>query len=87
MKRIIVNGKTYKSSRSVLKDKVAMLHYGFVIAGFISADEWARSQQLIVEKFNLKITESHLDGRTKEAKGIPYFSWRKIIDNLQFVIK
>lgn len=82
MKRITVNGKTYKSSWSILKDKVAMLHYGFLRNGLISHDEWAKSQQTIIEKFDLKVTEDRIDGRTKEAKSIPYFSWGKILYNL-----
>jgi hypothetical protein len=77
MKKITLNGVEYKtkSKVSVFKDVIAMLPYTFVSAGVIKQDEWARSHQLITERFNLIITEIAVDGRKKEIKNLPYFTW------------
>lgn len=73
-------GRVYKSKTSVLQDKVAMLGYiGFVATGFISENEWAKSQQSIVEKFQLVVVESTVDGRCKVARNMPFFNWAEVI--------
>lgn len=73
-------GRVYKSKSSVINDKVAILGYiGFVATGFITEAEWAKSQQAIVEKFQLEIVETTMDGRGKVAKHTPFFSWDEVI--------
>jgi len=75
MKTIKIEWKTYKTKKSVLKDKINILPYSFVIKNIITGGEWAESEQKIVERFNLNITEEKIDGRKKEYKNLPYFSW------------
>lgn len=73
-------GRVYKSKSSVLQDKVAILGYiGFVATGFITEAEWAKSQQLIMDRFNLTIIETEMDGRGKVARHTPFFSWDEVI--------
>lgn len=86
MKRIYVRkpghntGRVYKSKTSVLNDKVAMLSFiGFVATGFITKDEWAKSQQTIVDRFDLTVIETNFDGRGKVARNTPYFNWDEVI--------
>lgn len=75
-----IAGRVYKWKQSIINDKVAILGFiGFVSTGFISEEEWNKSQQLIVDKFNLYISESNFDGRSKIAKNTPYFSWSEVI--------
>ena len=77
MRKIILNGVEYKSSTklSVQLDVVAMLPHTFVTAGIITENEWAKSPMFITERFNLSITEERVDGRKKEIKSLPYFTW------------
>lgn len=73
-------GRVYKSKSSVLEDKVAILGYiGFVATGFITEAEWAKSQQLIMDRFQLEIIETQMDGRGKVARYTPYFNWDEVI--------
>lgn len=73
-------GRVYKSKTSIICDKVAILGYiGFVATGFITEDEWTKSQQPIVEKFELTVAETVIDGRSKLARHIPYFNWGEVI--------
>ena len=73
-------GRVYKSKSSVVKDVVARLNWiGFVATGFITEEEWAKSQQPIVERFQLYVVETVMDGRCKEARYTPYFSWAEVI--------
>lgn len=83
MKKITLNGIEYKtkSKVSVFKDVVAMLPHTFVTAGIIQHEEWARSSQPITERFNLSITEAETDGRKKEIKSLPYFTWNVLKNN------
>lgn len=71
-------GHVFKSRSSVKEDKVAILHYGFVTKGFITEEEWAKSQQTICEKLGLYVSETVIDGRTKLARNLRTFSWRDI---------
>jgi hypothetical protein len=77
MKMITLEGVNYKSkTRFPLKnDLVSMLPYSLVIAGVIGKDEWARNNQKIVDRFNITIEEVCVDGRKKEIKSLPYFTW------------
>lgn len=86
MKRIYVRkhghniGRVYKWKSSVINDKVAILGFiSFVHTGFITEQEWNRSQERIVDKFNLYISETEFDGRSKIARNTPYFSWSEVI--------
>lgn len=75
-----ITGRVYKWKQSIINDKVAILGFiSFVYTGFISEEEWNKSQQLIVDRFNLYISESKFDGRSKIAKNTPYFSWNEVI--------
>ena len=77
------NGKEYKTTHGLIEnDKVLMLCDVFVRKGLITEKEWAHSQQLIVDKFpNTFKTMGVIDGRTKKAKSLPYFTWRLLFEN------
>jgi len=77
MKVITLNGVNYKSKTifPLKDDLVSMLPYSLVIAGVIQKDEWARNNQKIVDRFNITIDEVRADGRLKEIKSLPYFTW------------
>lgn len=85
MKKIIVTNPTngeitvFKSRYSTLKDRVYILPHTFVIKGKITNFEWAKSHQLISERFNLSIKETNIDGRLKENKSLPFFTWKNVI--------
>lgn len=73
-------GRVYKSHNSVLQDKVKILGWiNFKVTGYITEDEWAKSEQLISEKFGLYIQESYINGRSKIGRATPYFSWEEVI--------
>lgn len=75
------SGHVFKSHKSILKDKVAILSWiGFVTPGIITEAEWAHSQTLISERFNLQIEETYIDGRCKRAKYMKPFSWKTILE-------
>ncbi len=77
MKLIILNGKKYitKSKLTLFVDTVAMLPHSFVRKGLITQNEWANSDTTVIERFNLDIIETNIDGRKKEYKNLPYFTW------------
>ena len=73
-------GRVYKSHTSVKDDRVKILGWlSFLVPGLITETEWAKSEQLISEKFGLYIQESYLDGRSKIGRHIPYFNWEEVI--------
>lgn len=73
-------GRVYKSKTSVLNDKVAILGFiSFVAPGLITEAEWRVSQQTIVDKFNLYISETYVNGNTAVARNMPYFNWDEVI--------
>lgn len=75
-------GRVYKSKSSIAKDRIKALGYlSFVLTGLISEAEWAESQQLIVDKFNLQVVETTIDGRSKVARYMPYFSWNEVLNS------
>ena len=84
MKRIYIrkkgedSGHVFKSHFSVLDDKVAMLPFLFVTAGIVQQADWARCQETIADKYELYISESNIDGRSKLAKSLKTFSWRNV---------
>jgi len=77
MKLIKLNGIEYKtkSKLTIFVDTVSMLPYSFVTDRVINANEWASNFETIVKRFNLDITEINIDGRKKEYKKLPYFTW------------
>ena len=73
-------GRVYKSHTSIKDDKVKILGWlTFLVPGLITEAEWAKSEQLISEKFGLVIIESHINGRSKEGRNTPYFNWEEVI--------
>lgn len=76
-----VTGHVFVSNKSVAHDKVKMLPFiGFVTAGLITEEEWAKNEQLIADKFELTIEESFIDGRTKKTKHMKRFCWKDIFE-------
>lgn len=73
-------GRVYKSHTSVINDRVRILGWiSFFLTGYITEEEWAKSDQLISEKFGLYIQESYMDGRSKVCRNTPYFNWEEVI--------
>jgi len=74
-----IAGHVFKSHSSIKDDKVFILPFiGFVDKGFITEEEWAKSQQTICEKLGLYVSETVIDGRTKLARSMRTFSWEDI---------
>lgn len=64
-----IAGHVFICKSSIKEDKVAILPFvGLVTAGLITEEEWAKSQQLIIDRFELCVTESYIDGRSKAAR-------------------
>lgn len=83
-----ITGRVYKGKATILNDRVAILGFiGFVATGFITEDEWAKSQERIVDRFDLYVVETKLDGRSKIARNIPYFSWAEVIKSNHYQTK
>ena len=87
MKRIYIrrkneaSGHVFKSRVSVKEDKVCILPWiGFVTEGFITDEEWQKSEENICDKLGLVIVEKDIDGRTKVARNMKYFSWKDIFN-------
>jgi hypothetical protein len=74
-KKVELNGKVYKTRFNILTDKLRFLPFSFVQSGVITDAEWACSEQLIIDRFNLMPVITKIDGRKKEFKSLPYFSW------------
>ena len=65
-----------KCNRAASKDEGWILPYAYVRSKIISEEEWrAESQQLIADKLDVKVREFPMDGRKKDAKALPFFSW------------
>ena len=86
MKRIYIRrkneiaGHVFKSHSSIQDDVIAILpFFGFVDKGFITKEEWAKSQERIVDKFEIYVVETEIDGRTKVARNMKPFSWKDIL--------
>lgn len=75
MKKVTVANKEYKTSFDILNDQIRILPFNFVIKNIITDLEWAKSTTKIVDRFNLDIRIERIDGRTKQARKTPYFSW------------
>lgn len=73
-------GRVYKSHTSIKDDRVKILGWlTFLVPGLITEEEWAKSEQLISEKFGLYIKESYINGRSKVGRNTPYFNWEEVI--------
>lgn len=75
-----IAGHVFICKSSIKEDKVAILPFiEFVTDGLITEEEWAKSQQTIIDKFELYVTESYIDGRCKVARNTKKFSWKDIL--------
>lgn len=75
-----IAGHVFICKSSIKEDKVRILPFiGFVTDGLITEEEWAKSQQTIIDKFELYVTESYIDGRCKVARNMRKFSWKDIL--------
>lgn len=75
-----IAGHVFICKSSIKEDKVAILPFiEFVTAGLITEEEWAKSQQLITDRFELCITESYIDGRCKAARNAKKFNWKDVL--------
>lgn len=75
-----IAGHVFICKSSIKEDKVAILPFiGFVTAGLITEEEWAKSQQTIIDKFELYVVESYIDGRCKVARNTKKFNWKDIL--------
>ena len=87
--------KEYKSIRSIEDAPLHVLNFyvlqrhidkGPIVQGILEDGRYFLhpdiSQQLIIERFKAEILESRLlDGRTKVAKKLPYFTFEDVIAN------
>ena len=75
-----IAGHVFICKKSIKEDKVLILPFvGFVTDGLITEEEWAKSQQTIIDKFELYVTESYIDGRCKVARNTKKFNWKDIL--------
>ena len=75
-----IAGHVFICKSSIKEDKVAILPFiGFVTAGLITEEEWAKSQQTIIDRFELHVTESYIDGRSKAARNAKKFNWKDVL--------
>lgn len=75
-----IAGHVFICKSSIKEDKVAILPFvGFVTAGLITEEEWTKSQQLIIDRFELCVTESYIDGRSKAARNAKKFNWKEVL--------
>lgn len=75
MYKITFFGKDYKSNHFVASDHVCCLSYRFVTNSIITPEEWAKSQETILDRFQLTMTTQRVDGRKKEIRDLPWFNW------------
>ena len=75
-----IAGHVFICKSSIKEDKVVILPFvEFVTAGLITEEEWAKSQQTIIDKFELYVVESYIDGRCKVARNTKKFNWKDIL--------
>lgn len=75
-----IAGHVFICKSSIKEDKVAILSFiEFVTAGLITEEEWAKSQQTIIDKFELYVAESYIDGRCKVAHNTKKFNWKEVL--------
>lgn len=75
-----IAGHVFICKSSIKEDKVMILPFiGFVTDGLITEEEWAKSRQTIIDKFELYVAESYIDGRSKAARNAKKFNWKKVL--------
>lgn len=83
---IIVDNKTnisYKSKSNINSDTIFILPYKFVDAKVIKQTEWAHCHDKIVSRYPNRFKVAHIDGRSKAARRLPYFSWSILIETFK----
>ena len=81
----IIDNKTnisYKSKSNITEDTISQLPYKFVDAKVINQTEWANCRDKIVSRYPNRFKVAPIDGRSKVARTLPYFSWNVLIENL-----
>ena len=75
-----IAGHVFVCKHSIKDYKVLILPFiGFVSDGLITEEEWAKSQQLIIDRFELRVSESYIDGRSKAARSAKKFNWGDVL--------
>jgi hypothetical protein len=74
------NGVTYRSKSPCTEDKVSILSWEFfhrtLIHGkMLSENLWSSGEERITDVLNVVLEVSRVDGRKKEYKNLPYFTW------------
>ena len=80
---IIIDNKTnisYKSKSNIKTDTISQLPYKFVDAKVIKQTEWANCRDKIVSRYPNRFKVAPIDGRSKAARRLPYFSWNILIE-------
>ena len=80
---IIIDNKTnisYKSKSNISADTISQLPYKFVDAKVIKQTEWANCRDKIVSRYSNRFKVAPIDGRSKAARRLPYFSWNILIE-------
>ena len=83
---IIIDNKTnisYKSQFNINLDTIFILPYKFVDAKVIKQTEWANCRDKIVSRYPNRFKVAPIDGRSKAARKLPYFSWNILIENFK----
>lgn len=68
------NGMLYKTKYPIDNDKLKMLAWRFVRNGTLTEDE-AKSDMRTLDKFPFIQIIGNADGRKKEIRQLPYFTW------------
>lgn len=74
------SGHVFKSRYSIINDKLSLFPFGFVLRGIISESEYLENNCIIVEKFNLYVKETKIDGRNKLARNLKFFTWDRVLE-------
>ena len=80
---IIIDNKTnisYKSKSNINADTISQLPYKFVDPKVIKQTEWANCRDKIVSRYPNRFKVASIDGRSKAARSLPYFSWNILIE-------
>ena len=75
---IIIDNKTnisYKSKSNIKAGTISQLPYKFVDTKVIKQTEWANCRDKIVSRYPNRFKVAAIDGRSKAARSLPYFSW------------
>ena len=74
------SGHVFKSRYSIVNDKLSLFPFGFVLRGLISESEYLENNSTIVERFNLYVKETKIDGRNKLARNLKFFTWDRVLE-------